>query len=172
VIGKKVVHFRAPSFSITRSNPWAIQRLSQAGLQFDSSVVPIRHDRYGIPGTPTSAYRISNGEFELHEFPVSVLPMGPFNIPCGGGGYFRIFPWWFNRWAYRRLESQGKTIHFYIHPWEIDPEQPRVRVTSGLTRFRHYRGLGQTRDRLEKLLSSFSFGATDYPAPGSALVHL
>jgi polysaccharide deacetylase family protein (PEP-CTERM system associated) len=162
--GTPVRHFRAPSFSITERSLWAVEMLSRNGISFDSSIVPVRHDRYGIPNSPMTTYNLSIGSTTLQEYPVSVTKMGGLHIPCGGGGYFRIFPWWFTKWALKRVEQSGRPIHFYIHPWEIDPEQPRVSGIGQVSRFRHYRNLHQTEGRLDKLFASFQFGATDYPA--------
>jgi len=166
-----VRHFRAPSFSITKKSLWAIPILARQGIEFDSSVVPILHDRYGIPDTPTDPYRLQFQQSSVNEFPVSVLPLGPLRIPVGGGGYFRIFPWWFIRWALKRIEASGRPIHFYIHPWEIDPEQPKVRGGGPLTRFRHYHNLSKAMDRLEKLLHVFPFGKVSSPT-GQSVVDL
>jgi polysaccharide deacetylase family protein (PEP-CTERM system associated) len=151
ITGKQVDRHRAPSFSLTKKSLWAVKILQSQGIAADSSVVPILHDRYGIPNSPSDPYRL--------------VSEGKLNIPIGGGGYFRILPWWFTRWALKRLESQGKRIHFYIHPWEIDPEQPRIHGLSLQARFRHYRNLHRTSERLEKLFSSFSFGNIDLPSP-------
>ncbi len=171
ITGQPIRHFRAPSFSITKKNLWAIQVLASRGIQFDSSVVPIHHDRYGIPNTPTFPYRLQFQQASVNEFPVSVMPLGRLRIPVGGGGYFRIFPWWFTRWALKRIEASGQSIHFYLHPWEIDPEQPRVRGVGSLTSFRHYHNLSKTMGRLERLLHSFPFGNISYPS-GQPVVDL
>lgn len=168
--GKPVRHFRAPSFSITKRNPWAIEKLLKHGIQYDSSIVPIRHDRYGIPDSPIDSYHAVAGDCRIEEHPVSVLPKGPLRIPVGGGGYFRIFPWWFTRWALKQIEASGRSIHFYIHPWEIDPGQPRVDRLSKLSRFRHYRNLDQCKERLERLLDAFAFGSLSLPKPAGQYV--
>lgn len=163
ITGKKVDRHRAPSFSLTKKSTWAVKLLKAQGILSDSSVVPIIHDRYGIPNSPSEPYSLHFGSDSILEDPVSVLPLGRLNVPVGGGGYFRILPWWFTRWALKKLENQGKRIHFYIHPWEIDPDQPRLNGLSTQARFRHYRNLHRTADRLEKLFSTFSFGNTDLP---------
>lgn len=161
--GTPVRHFRAPSFSVTQRSLWAIETLVRNGIAYDSSIVPIRHDRYGIPGSPLSPYQLSVRGAQVTEYPVSVCNFAGFHLPCGGGGYFRIFPWWFTKWALKRVEQSGRPIHFYIHPWEIDPDQPRISGIGKVSRFRHYRNLHQTAGRLDKLFASFQFGATDYP---------
>jgi hypothetical protein len=96
---------------------------------------------------------------------VSVLSSRYYKLPIGGGGYFRIFPWWFTRWAFKKIEQSGGTIHFYIHPWEIDPGQPVIDKLSKLSRFRHYRNLHRCLDRLERLFDTFSFGNLELPKP-------
>jgi polysaccharide deacetylase family protein (PEP-CTERM system associated) len=165
ITGKPVRHFRAPSFSITKRNPWALHALRREGIEFDSSVVPIRHDRYGVPGMPSQVYWIEHEDTKLVEFPVSVLKHSGLSIPCGGGGYFRIFPWWFSRCAWRTLAKRNQPIHFYIHPWEVDPSQPRIQGLGRVSRFRHYRNLSRTMDRLALMLSTFEFGEVEYPTP-------
>ncbi len=164
-------HFRAPTFSITKKSPWALAILKQHGFEHDSSVVPVHHDRYGIPDSPLDSYLLSDGIHQIAEHPVSVLKLPGLRIPIGGGGYFRIFPWWFTRWALRKIEQSGRTIHFYIHPWEIDPGQPIADQLSTFSRFRHYRNLNRCFDRLERLFDTFSFGSLDLPKPqGSYLL--
>lgn len=171
ITGKIVDRHRAPSFSLTKKSLWAIKILESQGIVADSSVVPIIHDRYGIPNSPSTPYRLCGESAFVLEDPVSVLPFGRLNIPVGGGGYFRILPWWFTRWALKKLESQGKRIHFYIHPWEIDAEQPRINGLSPQARFRHYRNLHRTAERLEKLFSTFAFGNIDLPTPPTGTVY-
>lgn len=163
--GQTIRHFRAPSFSIKKDTGWAVALLRQHGFEHDSSVVPIRHDRYGIPDAPLDSYTLSCGEQSIAEHPVSVLPTGPLRIPIGGGGYFRIFPWWFTRWGLKQIERSGRTIHFYIHPWEIDPGQPRAQGLGSLSQFRHYRNLNRCYDRLGRLFDTFAFGKTELPKP-------
>jgi polysaccharide deacetylase family protein (PEP-CTERM system associated) len=161
--GQAIRHFRAPSFSITKQSSWAVSILRKHGIEHDSSVVPIRHDRYGIPDSPLDSYMLTCGKESICEHPVSVLPKGPLRIPIGGGGYFRIFPWWFTRWGLKQIEKSGRTIHFYIHPWEIDPDQPRGNGLSALSKFRHYRNLHRCYNRLERLFDTFSFGNLQLP---------
>jgi polysaccharide deacetylase family protein (PEP-CTERM system associated) len=158
-------HFRAPTFSITKKTPWAVAILNQHGFEHDSSIVPVRHDKYGIPDSPLHSYCLQSGPDKIAEHPVSVLDTRIYRLPIGGGGYFRIFPWWFTRWAFRKIENAGGTIHFYIHPWEIDPGQPVVERLSKLSRFRHYRNLSRCYERLERLFDTFSFGSLELPQP-------
>ncbi|MFN6399665.1 MAG: XrtA system polysaccharide deacetylase [Planctomycetota bacterium] len=171
ITNSPIRHFRAPTFSITKRTPWAVPILKQHGFEHDSSVVPVRHDKYGIPDSPLGSYYLQSGQDQIAEHPVSVLDARVYRLPIGGGGYFRIFPWWFTRWALRKIENSGRSIHFYIHPWEIDPGQPVVERLSKLSRFRHYRNLHCCYQRLEKLFDTFHFGRLELPKPqGSYLL--
>lgn len=151
--------YRAPSFSITAKTQWAHAVLIEEGFTIDSSVFPIYHDRYGIPNARRHPYRISTNAGSLTEFPPAVLRFMRMNIPVSGGGYFRLYPlcWtsfllrWFNR-------STRQPFVFYLHPWEIDPDQPRVRAASRRSKFRHYVNLSSTFKKLEGLLGQFRFG--------------
>jgi polysaccharide deacetylase family protein (PEP-CTERM system associated) len=157
IIGKPIQHFRAPSFSMTRKCPWAVEILARQGITYDSSVFPIHHDRCGIPDAPLEDFWLQYGGHRVYEQPMTVLDMGRYRLPISGGGYFRLFPWWFTRWALRRAVTSGQSINFYIHPWEIDPQQPRQTGGSHTNRFRHYVGMRNTSSRLEKLLAAFRF---------------
>lgn len=156
IIGTPVDGYRAPSFSITPSNAWAFDALVDAGYRYDSSVFPIRRRGYGFPGAPRDAYRIDTASGPLDEYPLATASIGPWPVPAAGGGYLRHFPYAVIDASVREVERQGRVGVYYIHPWEIDAEQPRL-VTSRLTRWRHYGGLAQTAGRLERLLSSASF---------------
>ena len=145
--------FRAPSFSITAENPWAIDVLQEEGLRYDSSIYPIRHHRYGMPRAPLEPYEIRPG---FIEFPMATSRWAGMRIPVAGGGYFRIFPYFFIRWGLRRINREGRPFVFYLHPWEFDPDQPRLNA-SLQARFRHYRDLNQTEPRLRSLMSEFEF---------------
>ena len=156
--GCSVRGYRAASFSITRKSLWALDVLAEAGFEYDSSIFPVVHDRYGIPGAPRMPYRVelAQGAF-LTEFPPSTIRLAGMTLPAGGGGYFRLFPYGFTRFAMRRLNArEGKPMMFYSHPWEIDEEQPRGRV-SALTAVRHYRNLGKVLPRLRQMLRSYRF---------------
>jgi polysaccharide deacetylase family protein (PEP-CTERM system associated) len=156
--GVPVFGYRAPSYSITARSLWALDVLIEEGFTYDASIFPIRHDRYGIPTSPRHPYLIARESGTLIEAPGSTVQLGPLNLPVAGGGYFRILPYAWTRWGIRRVNrNEGRAAIFYLHPWEIDPEQPRLH-TSRLGRFRHYRNLTQTEARLRALLSDFRFG--------------
>ncbi|MEO8256561.1 MAG: XrtA system polysaccharide deacetylase [Acidobacteriota bacterium] len=151
-----VYGYRAPSFSVTPRSLWALDVLIEEGFRYDASIFPIRHDRYGIPISPRHPYLLERSAL-LVEAPASTVQWGPFNLPIGGGGYFRILPYGWTRWGIRRLNDVERTpAIFYLHPWEIDPGQPRLK-TSGLGTFRHYRNLCRTEGRLRRLIKDFSF---------------
>jgi polysaccharide deacetylase family protein (PEP-CTERM system associated) len=156
--GLPVSGYRAPSYSITPRSLWAIDILIEEGYRYDSSIFPIRHDRYGIPVSPRHAYPLERPHGLLIEAPGSTTRVGAFNLPVAGGGYFRILPYWWTRWGIDRVNRlEGRPAIFYLHPWEIDPDQPRLRA--GLvSRFRHYRNLAATEGRLRQLLTDFRFG--------------
>jgi polysaccharide deacetylase family protein (PEP-CTERM system associated) len=176
LIGAPVDGYRAASFSIVKSSLWALDILIDLGFTYDSSVFPVRHDRYGIPDAPRAPYRISapSGN-SLLEFPMSVASVGGLTLPVSGGGYFRIFPYWVNKAGLSQINRSGRPFVFYLHPWEIDVGQPRVNAGI-LSTFRHYTNLGRCERRLRQLLKDFRFGsmrevlATTAPAtvPASA----
>lgn len=150
--------FRAPSYSITPRSLWALDVLIEEGYRYDASIFPIHHDRYGIPVSAPHVYRIQRDAGELIEVPASTLRIGRLNLPVGGGGYFRILPYEWTRWGIERINSMDRRpAVFYFHPWEIDPEQPRLHGGL-LSRFRHYRNLSETEPRLHRLLRDFRFG--------------
>jgi polysaccharide deacetylase family protein (PEP-CTERM system associated) len=154
--GTEVRGYRAPSFSITPATPWAIDILVDEGFSYDSSIFPTSfHDRYGFDGTSRFPFRFGNG---LVEVPLSTVRFGGKNIPAAGGGYFRLFPYLFFRHLAKRINSEGRALVFYLHPWELDPEQPRIPIRHDY-RFRHYVNLRETERRLDRLLGDFSFGA-------------
>lgn len=157
-IGKAVQGYRAASYSITAQSRWALDTLCEAGFTWDSSIFPVHHDRYGMPGTPYTPYRLQapNGGY-LTEFPLSTCRIGSYRLPIAGGGYFRLFPYWFSRWGLGRINREGQSFIFYLHPWEIDPGQPRVENLSLKSRFRHYNNLNRCYSRLERLLGEFKF---------------
>lgn len=155
ITGQPVLGYRAPSYSITANSLWALDILKELGFTYDSSIFPIYHDTYGIPGAPRFAYQHANG---LLEYPISTARFFGRSIPVSGGGYFRLFPYWFTRYALRTINQQeDKPFIFYLHPWELDQEQPRMRHAKPLSRFRHYNNLSKTTYRLKRLLSEFSF---------------
>lgn len=155
IVGEPVLGYRAPSYSITGKSLWALDILKEHGFSYDSSIFPIYHDTYGIPGSPRFAYRHANG---LLEYPLSTALFLGRKVPVAGGGYFRLFPYWFTRFALESINrNESRPFVFYLHPWEIDPDQPRLREASLLSRFRHYNQLDQTRSRFEHLLEDFTF---------------
>jgi len=150
--------YRAATYSITRRSLWALDILCEEGFRYDSSIFPMRHDRYGIPDAEQKPHVLTTpGGARLVEFPISVLRYGGAKIPVAGGGYFRLFPYRFTRWALRRLNAQQQEFVFYIHPWEVDPEQPRVDDVGALSRFRHYLNLDRCAERIGRLLGDFEF---------------
>jgi polysaccharide deacetylase family protein (PEP-CTERM system associated) len=151
-----VAGYRAPSYSVTPRSLWALDILMEEGFQYDASIFPIHHDRYGIPISPRHPYVLRRAG-SLVEAPASTVRWGPFNLPIGGGGYFRILPYAWTRWGIARLNDVERSpAIFYLHPWEIDPGQPRLHA-SALGRFRHYCNLAKTEQRLQSLLDEFKF---------------
>jgi polysaccharide deacetylase family protein (PEP-CTERM system associated) len=157
--GSPVLGYRATSFSITRRNLWALGALEDAGYRYSSSTHPIKHDLYGILDQPRFAfYPFSDSGFA--EIPVTTMRMFGRNWPAGGGGYFRLFPYMFFKQNLKLVQRRDqKPLTFYFHPWEIDPQQPRIAGTSYKTRFRHYLNLDRTYGRLQKLLRDFSWSS-------------
>jgi polysaccharide deacetylase family protein (PEP-CTERM system associated) len=157
IIGAPVAGYRAASWSVTRRSLWALDIIHSAGFEYDSSVFPIRHDIYGIPDAPKQPglIRAPNGK-QLVEFPPSTAKFGGVSVPVAGGGYFRLLPYWFTRMGLRQINRGNRSFNFYLHPWEVDPEQPRVSV-GWKSKFRHYTNLGKTQQRLRDLLGEFRF---------------
>ena len=157
--GDAVTGYRAPSFSIGRTNPWAHDCIAEAGYAYSSSVYPVRHDHYGMPDAPRFPYRLKTG---LLEVPVTTMQWLGRNWPAGGGGYFRLLPYAVSRWQISRVNrGDRRPAIFYFHPWEIDPDQPRVDGATHRTRFRHYINLARTEGRLRRLLTDFHWGRAD-----------
>lgn len=150
--------YRAATYSITRRSLWALDVLCEEGFRYDSSIFPMRHDRYGIPDAEHRPHVLTTpGGGRLVEFPISVLHYWGAKVPVAGGGYFRLFPYGFTRWALRRLNREQREFVFYVHPWEVDPDQPRVGNADRLSRFRHYLNIDQCAQRLARLLEDFEF---------------
>lgn len=159
--GVQVKGYRAPSFSIGADTMWAFNVLEEEGYKYSSSVYPIRHDHYGMPEAPRFAFKPLDS-IDILECPVSTLPLLGRNLPCGGGGYFRLLPYATSRWAMRRVNRlDEKPCVFYFHPWEIDPDQPRVPGLSLKTRVRHYINLDRMRGRLRSVLADFAWDRMD-----------
>ncbi len=149
--------YRAPSFSVTRRSLWALRILAEEGIRIDSSVFPVVHDRYGIPGAPRFPFRPLRDAPDFVEFPPSTVRIAGLTLPCAGGGYFRLLPLWVTRKAVRRIrERDGWPALLYLHPWEFDPGQPVVPAPR-LTTFRHRVNLGRTSERLAELFRRFEF---------------
>jgi polysaccharide deacetylase family protein (PEP-CTERM system associated) len=160
--GQQVLGYRAPSFSIGSGNLWALDVLKQAGYRYSSSIYPVRHDHYGMPDAPRFAF-YPNGENGLLELPITTVRLMQRNLPAGGGGYFRFFPYAMSRWLMQRVnDSDRQSAIFYFHPWEVDPHQPRQENISLKTRFRHYVNLGRMETRLKALTRDFQWGRMDH----------
>jgi len=172
ITGRPIRGYRAPSYSVTPRTLWALDILADEGYAYDASIFPIRHDRYGIPLSPRHPYTVTRDGRAIVETPASTTAFGPMNLPIAGGGYFRLLPYAWTRWGISRVNRmEGRPVIFYLHPWEVDPEQPRLDAGL-LSRFRHYRNLNQTECRLRRLLKEFRFGpmavvleGADDPAP-------
>lgn len=157
IAGKPVIGYRAPTYSITNKSLWALDILEDLGFKWDSSIFPILHDNYGIPDAPRFEYKLP--DHNMIEYPITTALFFGRKVPIAGGGYFRIFPYWFTRMALRRINKQErKPFIFYLHPWEVDPEQPRVEGAGWKSRFRHYNNLAKTEKRFRRLLQDFQFG--------------
>jgi polysaccharide deacetylase family protein (PEP-CTERM system associated) len=161
ISGQRVKGYRAASFSIDERSIWAFDILAEEGYDYSSSTYPIKHDHYGMPNGQRFAYCPSD-RHPLLEVPISTLKLFDRNIPSGGGGYFRLLPCSFSRWALRRISEQDrKPVVFYFHPWEIDPEQPRVKGIPLRSRFRHYVNLSKMERRLRAILGEFRWDRMD-----------
>jgi polysaccharide deacetylase family protein (PEP-CTERM system associated) len=158
LVGVPVTGYRAPSFSITRKSLWALDVLIEEGYAYDASIFPVRHDRYGIPDAPRHSYTLERDGRVITEVPPSTMRVGGQNLAVAGGGYFRLLPYvWTQKGVARLNHHERRPAIFYLHPWEIDTDQPRLPV--GLaTRLRHYGNLGRTAGRLARLLDEFRFG--------------
>jgi polysaccharide deacetylase family protein (PEP-CTERM system associated) len=158
--GKEVIGYRAATYSITEHNLWALDVLAETGHRYSSSIYPIKHDLYGIPAAPR--FRFEVGASKLTEIPITTVALLGRNWPCGGGGYFRLFPYSLSKWALKHVnETEGQSAVFYFHPWEIDPAQPRVAGVSFKTRFRHYLNLHKLEGRVASLLRDFRWDRLD-----------
>jgi polysaccharide deacetylase family protein (PEP-CTERM system associated) len=153
-----VYGYRAPSYSITRDALWALDILISEGHVYDASIYPIRHDRYGIPGALRHPHVLERANGTILELPGSTIRRGGQNLPIGGGGYFRMLPYsWTRRGISEVNGRERRPVTFYLHPWEIDPDQPRIAAPL-ISRIRHYRNLAKTEQRLRRLLAEFRFG--------------
>jgi len=157
--GQQVKGYRAPSYSIGKANLWAHEEIEDAGYLYSSSVYPVHHDLYGFPEAPRHIFRCRENLFEI---PITTLPVGKHNVPVGGGGYFRLYPYKFSQWAFRSInEKEKRPAIFYFHPWEIDPGQPRQKGAGFKSTFRHYLNLSRMEGRITRLLEDFNWGRMD-----------
>jgi polysaccharide deacetylase family protein (PEP-CTERM system associated) len=156
--GQPVVGFRAPTFSIQRETAWALDVLAESGMDYDSSIYPVRHDRYGVPAAPRGPFRAQGKRLSLLELPPATLRCGGMNLPMGGGGYFRLFPLCVTQWAIQQTtrDCRPSVATLYFHPWEFDPQQQRLPLPF-VSRWRTYVGIRHSRNRLATLLSTHRF---------------
>ncbi len=156
--GTPVRGYRAPSFSITRNSLWALEILAELGFFYDSSIFPVSHPNYGISDGPRDPYRFQTRSGPIVEFPLTTLELAGRRSPFAGGAYFRLLPYWYTRWGIRYLNArENRSVCVYLHPWEVDPEQPRISGGSLTSRMRHYLGLRSTRKKLVSLIRDFEF---------------
>ncbi|NOZ37671.1 MAG: DUF3473 domain-containing protein [Gammaproteobacteria bacterium] len=160
IIQQPVLGYRAASYSITEKSLWALDILAESGFVYDSSIFPVRHDRYGMPDTPEHPYRLKTpAGHSIIEFPLSTAKFFNYRLPVAGGGYFRLYPYWLSKAGLKQVNRQQKPFIFYLHPWEVDPEQPRI-ASSWFSRFRHYNNLDKCEPRLRSLMVDFQFTTT------------
>jgi polysaccharide deacetylase family protein (PEP-CTERM system associated) len=162
--GRPILGYRAPTFSITKESEWALPILVEEGYHYDSSIMAIVHDRYGMPGAIPTIHKISTESGPIWEVPPSTYKWAGLTIPVAGGGYFRLIPYRLLKPLLRRVEAQGHPLVMYLHPWELDPHQPRMRGST-LSKFRHYLNLHKVESRLQQLLKDFSFGPIQQLVP-------
>jgi polysaccharide deacetylase family protein (PEP-CTERM system associated) len=157
VTAKKILGFRAPTFSITKKTLWALPILLDEGLSYDSSIFPIFHDRYGIPDAPLNPYEIyKTDEKTLIEFPMSTVQICQYRFPVGGGGYFRLYPFWLTKKFMKKCQRENRSIIFYAHPWEFDLNLPKVDLST-FGRIRHYYAINKFLERLSIITDLFEF---------------
>ena len=165
--GVMVTGYRAPSFSIDKRTPWAHQVLADQGYTYSSSVAPVVHDHYGWPEAPRFAFRPVAGS-DLIELPVTTAKFAGRTLAAGGGGFFRLLPYGFSRWAFRQVNAAGQPGIFYFHPWEIDPDQPRVPGAPMRSKVRHYTNLDGMAAKLMRMMGAFEWGRVDAVAARAA----
>ncbi len=160
VVGKPVIGYRAPSFSIVPGLEWTFDLLLEEGYRYDSSLFPISRRGYGYPGAHPDPHIVTTASGPLREIPIATATVGPFRLPAGGGGYLRHLPFRLTQLAFRQASARSASAMFYIHPWEVDPDQPRLAV-DWLTHRRHYGGLARTVGLLRRLLAEFRFTSVE-----------
>ena len=156
VSGQPVTTYRAPTYSVIDRSVWAFEILAELGFSCDSSIYPIHHDRYGMPDAPRAPFRFQTPSGPITEFPLTTFRLAGHNLPVGGGGYLRLLPRMYTRMGLQRVQKEGLPIVIYVHPWEVDPDQPRL-PGSLSTRLRHYTNLSRTFDRLRSLLQTGTY---------------
>ncbi|MBL4711504.1 MAG: DUF3473 domain-containing protein, partial [Gammaproteobacteria bacterium] len=160
IIQQPVLGYRAASYSITEKSQWALDILAESGFVYDSSIFPVRHDRYGMPDSPEHPYLLETPSGNsIIEFPLSTAKIVNYRLPIAGGGYFRLYPYWLSKMGLAQINKQQKPFIFYLHPWEVDPEQPKIQA-SWFSRFRHYNNLDKCESRLRNLMTDFQFTTT------------
>ena len=158
ITGKRARGYRAPSFSVTAKSMWALDVMLECGIEYDSSIFPVQDALYGVPGALRFPFVIhSVGERQLVEFPMTTARVGKRNLPLGGGAYLRVLPYPYMRWGMRRVNKEGQSAVVYLHPWEIDPEHPRLHSRGKRGVSSHYINLRAMEDKLRRLLSDFRF---------------
>jgi len=161
IVQMPVRGYRAASYSITKESLWALDILAEAGFEYDSSIFPVRHDRYGIPDAREDPHQLKTpAGHSLVEFPLSTAKLFKYKLPVAGGGYFRLYPYVFTKAGLRQINRRQQPFIFYLHPWEIDPEQPRIDA-SWFSRFRHYNNLAKCEPRLQQLMNDFKFATVE-----------
>jgi polysaccharide deacetylase family protein (PEP-CTERM system associated) len=160
IVQQPVFGYRAASYSITQNSMWALDILAESGFLYDSSIFPIRHDRYGVPDAERRPHRLRTPKgHSIVEFPLSTVKILNYRLPISGGGYFRLYPYFVTKMGLK-LVNRDQPFMFYLHPWEVDPGQPRINNASFKSRFRHYNNLDKCEMRLEQLLKDFEFSTT------------
>ena len=158
--GAAVTGYRAPSFSIDKRTPWAHEALAEAGYAYSSSVAPVKHDHYGWPEAPRFAFKPVAGS-DMLELPVTTARLAGRTLAAGGGGFFRLLPYGFSRWAINQVNAAGEPAIIYFHPWEIDADQPRVANAPARSKLRHYTNLSGMAGKLKRLIGDFEWGRVD-----------
>ena len=158
IVGSRARGYRAPSFSVTAKSMWALDVMLECGIEYDSSIFPVKDSLYGVPGALRFPFVIhSLGERQLVEFPMTTARVGTRNLPLGGGAYLRLLPYHYMRWGMRRVNREGQSAIVYLHPWELDPEQPKLKSRGKRGFSTHYINLHAMEDKLRRLLTDFRF---------------
>ncbi len=159
IIKEPILGYRAPTFSLTERSLWALDILIEEGFRYDSSVLPARHKDRGLPGAERYPHKIGDNGL-LWEIPISTVKVFNRNLSFSGGGYFRLYPYGVIRYYIRKINRENQPVVVYLHPWEIDPDQPRIKAP-GMSRFKHYVNLSRMETKLKKLLNDFAFGSVN-----------